>query len=283
MSESATNSPFKQICPNSPVNKKLKQKIPAKAYKILVGDPNKKSVSENQDKTPKSANSKKVTFEKKASMFGPVVESPKKKQTLKSFLFGSNKPAQRKLKLFESFEEEDSTDQEIQKRLEKSIFKRETVLQSNCTELNFSETMSRGANRHHFKKFCKTERNMENVEFWEQIQYKYKKLKNKDQRLILANNLFYSYVDPNSHSALNINMRIVNKIKNRIEKAKTDSSDKLVDLFDSLQMEIENVMLDAFQRFQLSPEYEKMLEAKKEREDKLESQMKIVRRGSCRF
>jgi hypothetical protein len=203
---------------------------------------------------------------------------------LKNFLFGSKPKKPLKIHLFESFDEEDTFDEKnVEKMLEKSVFKRETYLQSNSTQLNFGETMSRGANRHHFKKYCKTERNSENVEFWEQIQYKYKKLKNRDQRMLLANNLFYSYIDPNSHSALNINMKIVNKIKNRIENAKYDTDDKLSDLFDDLQTEIENVMVDAFTRFQLSSEYEKMLDAKREREEKLESTMKIVRRGSCRF
>jgi len=160
-----------------------------------------------------------------------------------------------------------------------------TILQSQKDTLDFDEIMSSGTYRRFFKEYCKTEISCENIEFWEQVQYRYKKLKNRNQRITLAEYLFANYIDPNSICALNIPQRVATQIKQRIDMAKidVDCTDKLSDLFDKLQMETEQICQDAYARFRKSKLYKQLLEIKKERETKLETQLQYVRQDSCKF
>lgn len=212
---------------------KVIKKIPAKAYKILIGKENQKE----------------------------------------------NKVKRRNI-LFNSEKEEEINELELLKKHVKGIKK--NIICSDDV-LTFRKIMSSGSNRKYFKKFCQTEMNVENVSFWEQVQYKYKKLKNKQQRLILAETLFSTYIEPKSLFALNINLKFINEIKSRIEKSKIDSEDKLIDLFNGLQNEIENVMIDAFSRFKFSDEYKEMIFSEKERQVKVQEEIKIIKRDSCSF
>lgn len=189
----------------------------------------------------------------------------------------------RKVNLFTSVKSEEHEEINEMELLRKHVKGIKKNLVCSDEVLTFRKIMSSGSNRKYFKKFCKGEMNVENVSFWEQIQYKYKKLKNKQQRMILAETLFTTYIEPKSLFALNINLKFVNQIKERIEKSKYDQEDKLADLFNGLQSEIENVMIDAFSRFKFSEEYKQMLNHEKERQEKVQEEIKIIKRDSCSF
>ena len=276
MKSSAPLSPIH----NSPEKRKLKKKIPPKAYKILIGKPDKQV---KFDQNPEVI----TTPFKNEEFFGKRVDSPtqthsaKKKPTFFLNLFECKSESN------DSNFEEVTSPKRKQQNLHATTLKKNYILSQRAgnEEVSFKETMKSGSNRKHFKNFCKNEMNVENVDFWEQVQYKYKKLKNKNQRLILAETLFSTYIEPKSLFALNINKKSVDEIKERIDDAKENefNDDKLVDLFSRLQKEIERVMVDAYARFKDSKEYREMMNERKERESQFEEKLQTVRRGSCRF
>jgi hypothetical protein len=162
--------------------------------------------------------------------------------------------------------------------------KKKDLLLSYKDGVNFRQTMQSGHTRKYFKEFCRNEMNSENVDFWEKVQYRFKKCKNKTQRIAQAESLYKTYIAPGSVNALNINAKTASHIKERIDKAKSgDEREILKDLFQSIQHEIETVMIDAYDRFKESETYATMLKWKEMQDSQVQSQIKMVQRDSCKY
>lgn len=103
-------------------------------------------------------------------------------------------------------------------------------------------------------------RSVENVSFWESVQFVFKKLKNKEQRLNCARRLYNTFIAENAPSAININRQQIETIKRRIDDcANNMNGETLNGLFDEVHKSIEALMMDSFSRFQDSPLHKEML------------------------
>jgi hypothetical protein len=108
--------------------------------------------------------------------------------------------------------------------------------------------------------FVTISRSVENVSFWESVQFVFKKLKNKEQRLNCARRLYNTFIAETAPSAININRKQIETIKQRIDDcANNRNGETLNGLFDEVHRSIEALMMDSFSRFQESPLYKEML------------------------
>jgi hypothetical protein len=161
--------------------------------------------------------------------------------------------------------------------------KTKDILQIKNKDVDYKTTITKSANRKYFKEFCINELNSENVEFWEQIKYRYKKYSSVEQRKEFGDLLYQTYIDPLSQRQLNLNKKCQDEVKRRLDGA--EEFDNLIDLFDEVKREVEINMQDAFHRFRQSIQYKKMVQEIVTEEEKLKSEEEssLIRRDSCLF
>jgi len=153
----------------------------------------------------------------------------------------------------------------------------------------FNSTIRSEEMRSHFEAFCKLEYSTENIDFWRIVEFGFRRLKNRNQRLGLAKLVYNQFVDPSAVAAININTAIISKISKRIKGmffnccsftsvlrsfvcsiffsiflftakiSECDERDTLVDLFDEVQTVVQNNMVDTYYRFTNSELFQNMV------------------------
>eukprot|EP01080_Neovahlkampfia_damariscottae_P007382 gene7382-11704_t len=119
------------------------------------------------------------------------------------------------------------------------------------TALPFKEILTKPTLTKYFYEFSKKERNVEALDFYLQV-LRYKNLKTKEERSEEEKIIYDKYLDVNSKYAINISVENILSVKQRSEEAP-------IDLYDTLQKEMEVLMMDSYRRFFKTPAYEEML------------------------
>eukprot|EP01080_Neovahlkampfia_damariscottae_P010574 gene10574-3093_t len=118
------------------------------------------------------------------------------------------------------------------------------------TTLPFKQILTKPTLTKYFYEFSKKERNVKALDFYLQL-LRYQNLKTKEERSEekIIND---KYLDVNSKYAINISVENILSVKQRSEEAP-------IDLYDTLQKEMEVLMMDSYRRFFKTPAYEEML------------------------
>lgn len=243
-----------------------KEKISAKAFKLLVGDP----VTPLRTPSKQQDDEQNLSLKRQSSFSSLLTSASPKIKSFATRLFGATKKTEevaqetlakrcdslskitKSAKVQPAIESKKKSKKKAQRAVESVI--QHAVATATPILFNkdvlFNKVLNKAELRPYFERYAKTECSEENITFWKNIEYEYKNWRNKKQRLIHAWQIFATYIEPSSNCALNIDSFMVCAIKKRIDEAAQNwSTDSLEDLYDDLQRTIEVLMQDTFARF----------------------------------
>ncbi|KAL0477848.1 regulator of G-protein signaling [Acrasis kona] len=122
-------------------------------------------------------------------------------------------------------------------------------------ELDMTTVLSNHKYIKYFNVHCAKEHASENVSFWKDVHYNFKKEQNEDKRGKISEKIFDTYLNPASLLEINV----TDKLKKSTRKELEECGPKL-ELFDSLVRDIENQLLcNLFMRFKETPLFTEMI------------------------
>ena len=111
--------------------------------------------------------------------------------------------------------------------------------------------------RPYFRAHVVNERSVENIIFFEAVQ-EFKNTKDEDKRKKLAQEIVSNFLERSSFFEINVDDSTKQKVKTMINE-----KGPCIDVFSSLEIEIENVMSDSFHRFMKTPLFSEMCKKNK--------------------